>query len=123
MASTPELVRLFNTGTLGKSLAEEFHGERGRVNPHFEDSEFLVVFPSEPETPKADAISLFVSKYYTEMGYSIQVDQRPGKDCFQARIFYAEEEGWVNIAITTHYPFPAPGQGRASLRVTVDMIV
>jgi hypothetical protein len=117
MASIAELVRLVNEGETGKLLAKTFHGERGSANP-CEDSDVLVVFPSEAQTPEAKDIARVVTDHYTRKGYVVERNKHEGADCFEVLIFAEEKfNGAVAITITTKYPFPAPGQGRASLRL------
>jgi len=118
MPSNQELVEMFNRGELGKFLAERFNGERGRVFPR-EDSDFLVVFPSEEVTPEIDDLKTAVIELYERKGYYITITNCEN-DNLSALIHFNNDpaEGHVFITITTHFPFPAPGQGTASLRVS-----
>ena len=122
MASIKELVGLFNHGELGKLLARTFNGERGRVYPR-EDSDLIITFRSESETPSAEAIGQAVAKHFTGLGYVVIPDARQGMGCFQATVYAGSKEDFcVYVVVTTHYPFPAPGQGNASLRITSTFI-
>ncbi len=121
MASTKELAELFKRGELGKLLANTFNGERGRVNP-CADSDLLVIFKSEDQTPSAEKIGETVRQYYSNLGYVVD-DESLRDNSFEANIYSKSEDGFVSLVITTHYPFPAPGQGRASLRITSNICV
>ncbi len=118
MASFKELVKLFNDGELGKLIAREFRGERGYVNPN-EDSEFLVVFKSDSETPTAEAVAEVVTRHYVGLGYVVCRTNDPDEACFQAVISHDSIGNTVNVVITTRYPH---NEGHASLRVTSNII-
>ncbi|MDO8483007.1 MAG: hypothetical protein Q7S86_04280 [bacterium] len=119
MASIAELVRLFNDGELGKLIAREFRGERGHVNPN-EDSDFLVVFKSDSETPAREAVAEVVTKHYTGLGYAVRPVRDSDKECFQAEIYKeSDSRGFVHIVITTRYPF---NKTHSNLRVNSNII-
>ncbi|KKU26989.1 MAG: hypothetical protein UX39_C0005G0027 [Candidatus Magasanikbacteria bacterium GW2011_GWA2_46_17] len=116
MASLKELNRLFSIGELGKLLAREFGGTRGYVNQN-EDSDFLVLFKSESDTPERDAIGTVVTKHYTGLGYVVR--STPGSEhCFEVDISHKSSNGLIHVVITTHYPH---NNGHASLRVTSEL--
>ena len=123
MASIKELVELFNSGAMGKLLASTFNGERGRVCPN-EDSDVLVVFRSEAETPDIIRIKKVITDHYTKLGYRVEPNKLQSGNCFEAFVYWSSKEhGIIGIVVTTNYPFPAPGQGTASLRLTSTIMV
>lgn len=122
MASIIQLVQLVTQGETGKLLARMFNGERGHVYQN-EDSELIVVFKSEEETPEAPAILKAITAHYEKMGCRVE-PYGGDADCIEAFIFPStNEEGKIGIVVTTHYPFPAPGQGTAALRLTTNILV
>lgn len=123
MPSIAELVELTNQGEIGKLLAREFKGERGHTYPR-QDSDLIITFASEEATPFTYAILKCVTKHFSRLGYSLSLHEPQSSDCLEATIFVEKdgrrEDGSIHVVITTHYPFPAPGEGRASLRITTE---
>lgn len=123
MASIRELIDSNNRGELGAMLASRFKGERGRTYPRG-DSEFMVGFPSEEETPPVEALKLAIVEFYTGLGYQIEVAEQSPSDMFEAYVFCQgtrKEEGSIYLVISTRYPL-VPAEGVLDhLRVTTTV--
>lgn len=124
MASSKELVALFMEGKLGELLVRRFGGKRGYTRPN-RDSDFLLAFKTEEETPSANHIARHIARtvteYYGGLGYVVKPNVHQSQECFQANIFYSLKEGIsVGVVITTHYPNVGDPSilRRANLRVT-----
>ena len=84
MASNQELVQLFNKGELGRLLARELNGERGRVYPN-EDSDLVITFESEAVTPSNYIIAITIERHFRGLGYTV-LGECDGNNCYQAQV-------------------------------------
>ncbi len=115
-------MELFNEGKLGELLVRAFGGGRSRLYP-IQDSEFLILFESDEETPDIETIAKTVKEHYWNLGYDIE-NQRINGDRFEAIISYDRRKMngcCVGLVITTHYPFDI-GANRTSLRATCTFL-
>jgi len=120
MSSSKELYELFRDGKLGELLVREFNGKIGRVDP-MKDSEFMISFESEEETPDINLILRKVIEYYRELGYEVEInDKSHGNQSFDIVIHHDRgKSSWTAfvIVLTTRYPI-TPGGDKKFLRVT-----
>ncbi len=122
MASLPELVELFNQGSLGKMLAERFNGQRGYTFPNA-DSDLIVVFERMEDVPGVVAIRTAVKSHYEGMGYVIEDDETTNDErIYCAHVFCGEKDrGYVQIFITTGYK-PTTGN-KPNIQITSTMCI
>ncbi len=101
MASSKELVELFNGGALGRLLTQTFGGELGHTPPN-KDADFIVVFKNQTDVPEPAAVKTAVEDYYRKLGYPIKSESYSNGSTGFAIVL---DEVIVAITITTHYPF------------------
>ena len=120
MPSARELEVLFEEGGLGDMLAVTFNGERGHTYP-MKDSEFMIGFKNEEETPSIDLIRPKVIEFYQKLGYEVEINRNfSGHDSFTAVIHHDRNKvSWhaFVVTVTTNYPI-TPGEKKSFLRVT-----
>lgn len=115
MASITELVALFNNGELGKLLAREFNGERGHVHPN-EDSDLIIVFESNEDTPSVDEINEVVTRHYSQLGYRVILDGYGAKNVIGCSFRSDDSDEYcVCVTISTSYPFNGK---RSAMRIS-----
>lgn len=115
-----ELVKLFNEGALSKFIAQRFKGERGHPYP-CQDSEILVVFKSEAETPSAQTLKPAIIECYSDLGFSVTPSKEDGRDLFELTFRVEPDDVEViHVVITTNYHFD---QLHNALRITSNIII
>lgn len=101
MASSTELVTMFNQGEFGKLIARTFGGERGHVYQN-QDADLLVVFPTEERVPSIQAIIDAATPFYCSKGYKVEERSR-GEKTFELLVYFDRTEGCVHVVVTTPY--------------------
>lgn len=101
MASSQELVDLFNEGALGDLIAKEFGGEKGHTPPR-KDADFLVVFSDAQRVPSLIGLITCIKTFYTEKGYSVDLVSSGGKTSVLL-VYFNRDQGAVTVTITGPY--------------------
>lgn len=101
MASSPELVQLFNDGALGDLIAREFGGEKGHTLPR-KDADFLVTFSDAESVPSKVALTGCANRFFVEKGYSVELRSSGGKT-IMFLVYFIRDQGAVTVTITSPY--------------------
>jgi len=122
MKTLTDLIEFNKEGRLSEFVATMFGGELGHAYPN-KDSDRIIVFSSESVTPGIDPIRQLVTEHLNELGFKVDAAKMQGKSSFDFFVISEEADNpKVFYAITTNYPFPGPGQGRAAIRLTSEIV-
>jgi hypothetical protein len=124
MEHVKKMICLFYEGRIGELFEREFKGELGFQNPGHKDSDVIVSFQSEAETPDAETINATVTSFLTGLGYTVK-DMTSGVNNFHAQVLSPEtDQVWVIVNISTQYPLPhARWVKRSSAHVRISCTI
>lgn len=123
MPSFKKLVESNDRGDLGAMLAKQFGGERGRTYPRG-DSEFIVGFASEEQTPSIDQLRQAVAIFYGQLGYAVEMSKGSPPDVLEFFVFChgtTKEENSIFVIISTRYRLDKGGK-RENVRVNTEVL-
>ncbi len=124
MPTPKDLILFFKNGELGPYLAQTFSGDCGHFQLGVQEMSVIVTFPSEASTPSIIQISEAVTACFHRKGFKHRSEVHHAQDSFQSVASIQDsDDAFVSIVITTRYPFPAPGQGTAALRIDTAILV